>query len=70
MRQGCNKKQRLYHYSFQGDNAMIGLSILGHEDTFEISPKVIHRRGQFVISVKNSKKLDFEKTKKFNFKVL
>ena len=48
---------------------MVGLSIEGHEDTFEVSPKVVQRRGQFVISVKNSKSLDYEKHKSFSFQV-
>lgn len=49
---------------------MLSMSIVGHEDTFEISPKVINQRGQFIISLKNSKKLDYEQTKMFEFKVI
>ena len=49
---------------------MVGLSVEGHEDIFEVSPKIINRRGTFVISIKSNKKLDYETTKSFHFKVL
>ena len=41
----------------------------GHDDVFEVSPRVVTRRGKFFISVKNNKKLDYEKVKVFKFKV-
>ena len=48
---------------------MVGLSVEGHEDIFEVSPKIINRRGTFVISIKSNKKLDYEATKSFHLKV-
>ena len=47
----------------------MSLSVEGHDDIFEVSPRVVTRRGKFVISVKNNKKLDYEKVKVFKFKV-
>ena len=35
----------------------------------QISPPVVQQFGQFVISVKNNKKIDAEKIKKFEFQV-
>ena len=47
----------------------MSLSVEGHDDIFEVSPRVVTRRGKFVISVTNNKKLDYEKVKAFKFKV-
>ncbi len=54
----------------QGDNGKLELSIDGFSDTFEISPSIIEFSGQFVISVKNNKRLDFEKTDEITFTVV
>ena len=49
------------YFVFQGDNSVMSLTVEGHDDVFEVSPRVVTRRGKFVISVKNNKKLDYEK---------
>ena len=36
----------------------------------QISPPIVKQGGQFVISVKNNKKLDAEKVKKLEFKIV
>ena len=46
------------------------LSIDGYSDTFEISPSIIEFSGQFVISVKNNKRLNFEETNAIEFTVV
>jgi hypothetical protein len=48
---------------------MLELLIDGFEDTFEISPSLVENSAQFVISVKNNKKLDFERRSKIEFEV-
>ena len=54
----------------QGDNGKLELFVVGFTDTFEISPSVITQDAQFVISVKNNKRLDYEQIRQLNFKVL
>ena len=54
----------------QGDNGKLELSIIGFSDTFEVSPSIINQEGQFVISVKNNKRLDYELLRQLNFKVI
>merc|ERR1719341_1035637 len=54
----------------KGQNGVLELSLLGHSDIFEISPPIIKQGGQFIISVKNNKKLDAEKTRKLEFKIV
>ena len=55
--------------SFQGENGMLELFLTAHTDTFEVSPSVVDKSGQFAISVKNNKKLDFEKVDQMEFEV-
>ena len=58
-----------YFQLSQGDNGKLELSIIGFSDTFEVSPSIINQEGQFVISVKNNKRLDYELLRQLNFKV-
>ncbi len=44
--------------------------MVGFSETFEIAPSVINQEGQFVISVKNNKKLDYEQIRQINFKIV
>ena len=39
-------------------------------DTFEVSPSVVENSAQFVVSVKNSKKIDYEEVQTIEFKVI
>ena len=40
------------------------------EEAFEISPTIVHnQRTRFIISVKNNKKLDYERLKQIDFEV-
>ena len=39
-------------------------------DTFEVSPSVVENSAQFVVSVKSSKKIDYEEVQKIEFKVM
>lgn len=55
--------------NFQGENGMVHLYLDGYDDTFEVSPSIIQNSGQFSISVKNNKKLDFEKVQRLEFLV-
>ena len=48
---------------------MLELFLDDFNDIFEVSPSVIEHSGQFSISVKNNKRLDFEKVKAFEFRV-
>ena len=70
---------------FQGQKGVLEMSIRGHQDVFEvrkdigftinnslffqISPPIIEQFGQFVLSVKNRKKLDAEKLSKLELQV-
>eukprot|EP00095_Tigriopus_kingsejongensis_P012458 maker-scaffold696_size110080-snap-gene-0.13 protein:Tk12458 transcript:maker-scaffold696_size110080-snap-gene-0.13-mRNA-1 annotation:"cad86_drome ame: full" len=54
----------------KGENGKLELFIEGeYQDTFEIAPAVVENRAQFVISVKNNRKLDFEKIQALTFKI-
>ena len=55
---------------FQGENGKLELAIVGFADTFEISPSIVNQDAQFVISVKNNKRLDFEQVRQMNFKIV
>ena len=56
--------------SFQGENGVLELFIEGDfADTFEVSPSVVENSAQFVVSVKNSKKIDYEELQTIEFKV-
>ncbi len=61
-----------YVFYFQGENGVLELFVEGsYADTFEISPAVVENSAaQFVISVKNSRKLDYEKAKSAEFKIV
>ena len=48
---------------------MLELFLDDFNDIFEVSPSVIEHSGQFSISVKNNKRLDYEKVKAFEFRV-
>ena len=55
---------------FQGEKGVLELFIEGDfSDTFEISPSVVENSAQFVVSVKNGKKVDFEEIRTIEFKV-
>ena len=57
--------------SFQGENGVLELFIEGSfADTFEVSPSVVENSAQFVVSVKNSKKIDYEEVQTIEFKVI
>ena len=72
----------IFHH--QGQKGVLEMSIRGHQDIFEvskeiedkqfsfflqISPPIIEQFGQFVLSVKNRKKLDAEKLSKLELQV-
>ena len=59
-----------YSFVFQGDNGKLELAVVGFTDTFEISPSIVNQDAQFVISVKNNKRLDYEQVRQLNFKVV
>lgn len=54
----------------QGENGKLELAIVGFADTFEISPSIVNQDAQFVINVKNNKRLDFEQVRQMNFKIV
>ena len=57
--------------SYQGENGVLELFIEGDfADTFEVSPSVVENSAQFVVSVKNSKKIDYEELQTIEFKVI
>ena len=61
----------LLDISFQGENGVLELFIEGDfADTFEVSPSVVENSAQFVVSVKSSKKIDYEEVQKIEFKVM
>ena len=45
------------------------MAVVGFTETFEISPSIVNQDAQFVISVKNNKRLDYEQVRQLNFKV-
>ena len=48
---------------------MFQLYLDGYSDTFEVSPSVSESSVNFAIAVKNSKKIDFERSKTIEFGV-
>ena len=62
--------QKIYNIDFQGENGKLELAIVGFADTFEISPSIVNQDAQFVISVKNNKRLDYEQIRQMNFKIV
>ena len=59
-----------FSFNFQGENGKVELRLEGDfGDTFEIAPSIIENRAHFVISVKNNRKLDYEKIQELDFEV-
>ncbi len=56
-------------FPWKGQDGIFSLSLIGDNGTFEISPPVAENAANFVIRVKNSAHLNFEKTRQMRFKV-
>ena len=56
---------------FQGENGVLELFVEGDfADTFEVSPSVVENSAQFVVSVKNRQKIDYEQVQTIEFEVM
>lgn len=55
---------------FQGKNGTFELFLFGANDTFEVTPSKVINEATFMLRVKNSTRLDYEKVKLLNFTVV